>query len=176
MRGFKGIVSKQLNSAEKSAESSGKAMGNKMGGSFASSLKKAVGPALAVFGAGAIVGFAKQAVGAFSELEDSTAAAGVVFGDNMKQIIAQSKTAAKDLGLTQQQVINAANTFGTYGKAAGLSGKALADFATEQTALAADMASFKGTSPEQAIEAIGAALRGEMEPIRTYGVLLDDAS
>lgn len=176
LKGFKGIVSKELGSAEKSASASGKAMGNKMGGSFASSLKRAVGPALAVFGAGAIAGFAKQAVGAFSELEDSTAAAGVVFGDNMKQIIAQSKTAAKSMGLTQQQVINAANTFGTYGKAAGLSGKALADFATGQTQLAADMASFKGTSPEQAIEAIGAALRGETEPIRAYGVLLDDAS
>lgn len=176
MRSFRGLVGKQLRSAESDASASGKAMGNKMGGSFASSLKRAVGPALAVFGAGAIAGFAKQAVGAFSELEDSTAAAGVVFGDNMKQIIDQSKTAAKNMGLTQQQVINAANTFGTYGKAAGLSGKALADFATEQTALAADMASFKGTSPEQAIEAIGAALRGETEPIRAYGVMIDDAS
>lgn len=176
LKGFKGIVNRELGQAEKSAKTTGNAMGQKMGGSFASSLKKVVGPALAIFGAGQIAGFAKQAVGAFSELEDSTAAAGVVFGENMKQIIDQSKTAAKTMGLTQQQVINAANTFGTYGKAAGLSGKDLADFATEQTKLAADMASFKGTSPEQAIEAIGAALRGETEPIRAYGVMLDDAS
>lgn len=176
LKGFKGIVNRELSSAEGSAKASGDAMGRKMGGSFASSLKRVVGPALAVFGAGQIAGFAKSAVGAFSELEDSTAAAGVVFGDNMKQIIDQSKTAASTMGLTQQQVINAANTFGTYGKAAGLSGKDLADFATEQTKLAADMASFKGTSPEQAIEAIGAALRGETEPIRAYGVMLDDAS
>ena len=38
------------------------------------------------------------------------------------------------------------------------------------------MASFKNTSPEEAITAIGAALRGESEPIRRYGVLLDEAT
>jgi hypothetical protein len=38
------------------------------------------------------------------------------------------------------------------------------------------MASFGNTTPEQAIEAIGAALRGESEPLRAYGVLLSDAT
>ena len=40
----------------------------------------------------------------------------------------------------------------------------------------ADLASFHNTSPEEAIEAIGSAFRGEAEPMRKYGVLLDDAS
>lgn len=150
----------------------GKQSGTRMGGAF----KAAIGGMLAGVSVGAIVSFANTAVASFSELEDSTAAAEVVFGKNMNAIINQSKNASSELGLSQQQVISAANTFGTYGKAAGLSGKELASFATEQTKLAADMASFKGTSPEQAIEAIGAALRGEMEPIRSYGVLLDDAT
>lgn len=176
MKSFQANINKEFRAAESSASGAGDTLGKNLGGGFANTFKKVAGPALAVFGTTAIAGFAKNAVGAFSELEDSTAAAGVVFGDSMQKIIAQSQGAAKNLGLTQQQVINAANTFGTYGKAAGLSGDALADFATEQTALAADMASFKGTSPEQAIEAIGAALRGETEPIRAYGVMLDDAS
>lgn len=126
--------------------------------------------------ASGIKDFISGAVDGFSELEDSTAAAGVVFGDAMGTIIDQSKTAAGSLGLSEQQVINAANTFGTYGKAAGLSGEGLAGFSTQLTTLAGDMASFKGTSTEQAIEAVGAALRGETEPIRAYGVLLDDAT
>jgi hypothetical protein len=42
--------------------------------------------------------------------------------------------------------------------------------------LSSDLASFNNTSPEQAINAIGSALRGEAEPLRQYGVLLDDAS
>ena len=42
--------------------------------------------------------------------------------------------------------------------------------------LASDLASFNNTSPEDAIQAIGAALRGEAEPIRRYGILLNDAT
>jgi hypothetical protein len=42
--------------------------------------------------------------------------------------------------------------------------------------LASDLASFNNTTPEEAIQAIGGALRGENEPIRRYGVLLDEAS
>ena len=174
MRGAGATIAKELDSPEvgRAAEKAGKSAGNRLSSGF----KAAAGGLLAGASIAGIAQFANGAVSAFSELEDSTAAAGVVFGQNMGQIIDQSKTASKELGLSQQQVINAANTFGTYGKAAGLTGKPLADFATQQTKLAADMASFKGTSPEQAIEAIGAALRGEMEPIRSYGVLLDDAT
>jgi hypothetical protein len=38
------------------------------------------------------------------------------------------------------------------------------------------MASFNNSSPQEAIEAIGAGLRGEAEPLRRFGVLLDDAT
>jgi hypothetical protein len=174
LKGAGKTISKELDGPEvrRAADDAGKKAGSRMG----SGLKAGIGAALAGVSVGAIVSIANSAVESFSQLEDSTAAAGVVFGDAMGSIIKQSKTASTQLGMSQQQVINAANTFGTYGKAAGLSGEELAKFATRQTQLAADMASFKGTSPEQAIEAIGAALRGEMEPIRTYGVLLDDAT
>jgi hypothetical protein len=145
-------------------------------GAAGAGVAKLAGPIAAAFAVDQIGQFASASVDAFSELEDSTAAAGVVFGDSMSKIIEQSKTAAGTLGLSSQQVINAANTFGTYGKAAGLSGDDLAGFSTDLTGLAADMASFKGTSTEQAIEAVGAALRGEAEPIRAYGVMMDDAS
>jgi uncharacterized protein with HEPN domain len=46
----------------------------------------------------------------------------------------------------------------------------------EMTELATDLASFHNTSPQEAIEALGATFRGEMEPIRKYGIVLDDAS
>lgn len=172
LKGAGKTIGRELNGSDvrTAATRAGQGAGSRMG----AGLKSAIGVALASVSVGAIARFATDAVASFSELEDSSAAASVVFGKNMGAIIKQSQGASKSMGLSQQQVISAANTFGTYGKAAGLSGKELSAFATEQTQLAADMASFKGTSPEQAIEAIGAALRGEMEPIRTYGVLLDD--
>jgi hypothetical protein len=72
--------------------------------------------------------------------------------------------------------MDAAATFATFGKSAGLAGNELVKFSTDLTTLSADLASFYNTSPEQAINAIGAALRGESEPIRAYGVLLNDAT
>lgn len=134
------------------------------------------GAIVAAFAVDVIVDFARKAIDAYSRLEDATAAASTIFGRHMKIIEKRAKTAAKELGMSKSQVMDGANTFGTYGKSAGLAGKKLADFAVEMITLAGDMASFRGTSPEQAIEAIGSALRGEMEPIRAYGVLLDDAT
>lgn len=157
----------ELQEGASRAAAFGGAIGGALGSLAASGLSAA---------ASSISDFVTGSVAGFSELEDSTAAAEVVFGSAMGTIIDQSKTAAGTLGLSSQQVINAANTFGTYGKAAGLVGEDLAGFSTQLTALAGDMASFKGTSTEQAIEAVGAALRGETEPIRAYGVLLDDAT
>lgn len=174
VKGLQGAIAKEVSGID--GHAAGAKIGEGMGGGIAGKLKEIVGPALAIFAADRIKDFAKESVASFSELEDSTAAAGVVFGDSMQQIIDQSKTAGSQLGMSSQQVINAANTFGTYGKAAGLTGSDLAGFSTKLTGLAGDMASFKGTSTEQAVEAVGAALRGETEPIRAYGVMLDDAS
>jgi hypothetical protein len=72
--------------------------------------------------------------------------------------------------------LDAAATFATFGKSAGLSGENLSKFSIDFVKLSSDLASFNNTSPEQAINAIGSALRGEAEPLRQYGVLLDDAS
>jgi hypothetical protein len=111
-----------------------------------------------------------------ADLREEQSKVGVVFGNSSKQILAFSKTTAKALGQSQTQALQAAGTFGVLGKAAGLTGDDLAAFATEFTVLASDLASFNNTTPEEAVQAIGAALRGEAEPIRRFGVLLDDAT
>jgi hypothetical protein len=141
----------------------GSAVGNVAGGAIDSAL-------------GAITNFAAGSVDAFAQLEDATAAAGVLFGDNVGTITAAAEDAANRVGLSSQQYIDAAGTIGTFGKSAGLQGAPLTDFTTKLADLSGDLASFKGTSTEQAVEAVGAALRGESEPIRAYGVLLDEAT
>lgn len=111
-----------------------------------------------------------------SNLNESIAKTGVIFGNSTDQITAFARTAADTLGQSTQQALDAASTFATFGKAAGMSGTELVDFSTNLTELSSDFASFFNTSPEDAITAIGAALRGESEPIRRYGVLLNDAA
>lgn len=148
--------------------------GKKSGKTFGESFRTVAAPLLAGAAIHSGLALVRSSVDAFSELQDATSAAGVVFGDSMQIIIDQSKNAATTLGLSRKQVIDSANTFGTFGKSAGLAGDDLAQFSVKMTQIAGDLASFKGGSPEEAIEAVGAALRGESEPIRRYGVLLDD--
>jgi hypothetical protein len=117
-----------------------------------------------------------DAVKAASDLSETISKVGVLFGKTSKDIEKFADGAASSLGQTKQQALNAAATFATFGKAAGLSGQDLSKFSIDFVKLSSDLASFNNTSPEQAINAIGSALRGEAEPLRAYGVLLDDAS
>jgi hypothetical protein len=120
--------------------------------------------------------FTLEGVGLASDLSETRAAIGEVFGGAAADVEAFAASANTALGQTQQQALDGAKTFGIFGTAAGLTGQPLSDFSTDFLTLASDLASFNNTSPEAAITAIGAALRGEAEPIRAYGVLLDDAS
>jgi hypothetical protein len=137
-------------------------------------LKKAALPAAAALTAVATSGF--KAAQAASDLQEEQSKVGVVFGESARDVLNFSKNAAKGLGQSQTQALAAAGTFGTLGKAAGLTGADLSKFSNKFVGLASDLASFNNTSPEEAIQAIGAALRGEAEPIRRYGVLLNDAT
>lgn len=143
------------------------------------SINKKVGLAFAAMGAAAgamALKFTKDAIGAASDMEETISKIGVVFGDSAKEIEKFASTAATNIGQSRQQAMDAAATFAIFGKSAGLSGQALVDFSVDFVKLASDLASFNNTTPEDAIMAIGAALRGEAEPLRRYGVLLDDAT
>jgi hypothetical protein len=116
------------------------------------------------------------AITAASNMEESLSKVNVIFGKGAKEVEKFATTAARQLGQSKQSVLDAAGAFGTFGKAAGLGGEDLATFSNDFTTLATDLASFNNTSPEEAVQAIGAALRGEAEPLRRFGVLLDDAT
>ncbi|MGL5908443.1 MAG: hypothetical protein ACRCZP_00485, partial [Phycicoccus sp.] len=158
--------------AEAAAKDGGSRTGRGFAGGFAGAL---TGGALAA-GTAAIGQFVSGSVAAFAELEDTTAANKVLFGEAATAVEDFATRASASSGLSQTAAQQAAGTFGTFGKAAGLTGPALSGFSTQLAGLSGDLASFKGTSTEQAIEAVGAALRGEAEPIRAYGVLLDEAT
>lgn len=125
--------------------------------------------------AAATAGILKLTDGA-SDLSETIAKSEQIFGDAAKQIDEWSNSSATAFGQSKKQAIDAASTFAIFGKSAGMSGAELVKFSTQFTQLASDFASFYNTSPEDAITAIGAAFRGENEPIRRYGILLDDAS
>lgn len=123
-----------------------------------------------------IAQFSMSMVKSTAQLEDTIAAAGVTFGEYSDQIEEFAKSAARNFGISKVAALDAANQFAALGKSAGLTGEELAGFSTEMVSLAGDMASFRGTSVEDAITAIGSGLRGEQEPLRRFGVLLGDAT
>jgi hypothetical protein len=120
--------------------------------------------------------FIADSIGGASDLNESTTKTEAVFGSATDTIMKFASGAATAIGQSKQEALDAASTFGIYGRSAGLSGQALADFAMTQTALASDLASFYNTSPQDAIVALGAAFRGQAEPARAFGVLMDDMS
>ena len=146
---------------------------------FSNSVSKYLGPALiaATAAAGAFaVKLGVDAVNAASDLIETQNKVAVIFGESADSILEFAETSVTALGQTETMALEAAATFAQFGKAAGLADQDLVDFSTDLVTLSADLASFNNSSPEEAITAIGSALRGEAEPLRRYGVLLDDAA
>ena len=161
---------KGLSTAEKDT----KGLSNSVG-----KYSKAMAKSFALVGAAAgamAIKIGLDSVKAASDLNEEISKSEVIFGDVADEIKNFSKTADRSLGISQTEALKAASTFATFGKAAGLTGVDLSKFSKRATTLASDLASFYNTNAEDAIGAIGAALRGESEPIRRYGVLLNDAT
>jgi hypothetical protein len=156
------------------ADATGKV--DKAGQSMAVGLgKMAAAAGVATVGLSTFSKVAKDSIAAATELQDSTAKMQVVFGGASGAITKFANDSTQSFGLSKRAAYDATSTFAIFGKAAGLTGDELTRFSTDLTKRAVDLSSFFGGSVEQAITAVGAALRGESEPIRAYGVLLDDA-
>lgn len=133
---------------------------------------------LALAGIGAIaaaIPAIERFVGASTALGEEASKNAQIFNEYTQQVTEFAKT-ADVLGISETAALQATGTFGNLFKAIGLGAEQSANWSVELTTLAADLASFNNTSVEDAIQAIGAALRGEAEPIRRYGVLLNDAT
>lgn len=129
------------------------------------------------FAALGIADFFADAINAAGDLGETVSKTGQILGEEaLPGLEAWAEGAADAFGQSKQLALDGASTFAIFGKSAGLAGDDLVGFSTDLTELSADFASFFNTSPEEAIQAIGAALRGESEPIRRYGILLDDAT
>ena len=148
------------------------AAGGALGGAFAAAFV-AVG-ALKVIESAA--NYLSDAITAASNLAETQSKVEQVFGSSSNTVKKFAKNASTALGQSEQAALDGASTFGIFGKSAGLAGEDLSVFSTEMLTLATDLASFNNTSTEDAIGAIGSAMRGEAEPIRAYGVLLDEAT
>lgn len=118
----------------------------------------------------------KLSIDAASDLNETLSQTSAIFGSGTDAILDWSKNSADALGLSRQEALAAASDFGGMFRVMGLGQGQVSSMSTRLVELAADLASFRNTSVPEAIQSIGAALRGEAEPIRKYNVLLNDAT
>lgn len=132
--------------------------------------------ALAVGAAKAVTDFALGAVNAATDLEESLNAVQVQFGAGAEKILGFGESAASSVGLANAEFNSLATVTGATLGAFITDADAVADETIKLTQRAVDMASVFNTEVPDAMTALQAAIRGESEPIRKFGVQLDDAS
>lgn len=122
-----------------------------------------------------LAGLGMAAFNAASDLNESMSKVEVVFGDASTSIVEFSKTASSSLGMSQQQALEAVGTFGNLMSAMGMGTPQAADMSRSMVQLAADLASFNNASPEETLLALRSGLTGETEPLKRFGVNLNQA-
>jgi len=108
-----------------------------------------------------------------AEVEESLSKNTVVFGENAKAVEQFAERSLQAYGVTRREALEATGVIGALGSAMGMAEADSAAMATTLVGLAGDMSSFNNASVEETLTAIQAGLRGENEPLRRFGVLLD---
>lgn len=140
-------------------------------GRLAAGLKKAAIPA-AIAGA-AIIKFGSDAVDAASRTQQAMGAVDSVFGKNAGTVKKWAANAASQLGLAKSEYGELASVIGAQLKNAGLPMDQVTAKTGDLIKLGADLAATYGGTTKEAVEALGAALRGEADPAERYGLALN---
>jgi hypothetical protein len=137
-----------------------------------------LGRNFAVVGAGiaASTALLGKAVMSASNFEAEFEGVNQVFKDAAGSVQAFAETAAATAGLSATEALRAAKTFGLFATGAGLSVQEASKFSTTLVQLAGDLGSFNDLPTADALAAIQSGLMGQAEPLRVFGVFLDDLS
>jgi phage-related protein len=154
---------------------------SKFGAEAESGVKGALGGVLKVVGGMFVASKAKDFVadiiGSASDLNENISKVTAVFGkDNLAAIQTFGSAAATSIGQSRNQALGAVGTFGNLLTAMGLSSDSALTMSTGMTALASDLASFNNTSVDDALLALRSGLTGETEPLKRFGVNLNEAT
>lgn len=176
--GFRGIrerISGHFRGAFSGATSSAEEGGHRAGTSFGTAFKSALAGILAYVGIQQITNLTSSFVKEAGDLEQSLGAVDAVFKDSAGSIHNWAQAASTSVGISRNEYNQFASVLGSMLKNAGTPMDQLGDKTNKLITLGADLASMYGGTTADAIEAISAALRGEMDPIERYGISLNDA-
>lgn len=112
---------------------------------------------------------------AASELEQSIGGTEAVFGESAAVIQAFAEGADTAAGITETAARNLTSQIGGLLKGFGFTRQEAAATSVQLAQLGADLAATFGGRPQDAVEALGGALRGEFNPLERFGVSLNVA-
>ena len=118
----------------------------------------------------------KPMIAAAADVGESLSKNRVLFGDAAAAAERFAEGSAEAFGISRREALEAVGVFGSLAHAMGMPQAEGVDLSVTMTKLAADMASFNNASVEETLTALQAGLRGEAEPLRRFGVLLDAAT
>lgn len=118
----------------------------------------------------------KGAIRGASDLAESASKVRVVFGPAAKEVQDFAKTTARSMGISKSEALAAAGTFGNLFTALKIGQGDSARMSTTLVKLAGDLASFNNVSPEEALQALRSGLVGETEPLKRFGVNMNEAT
>lgn len=122
--------------------------------------------------AAAAVGFASL-VNAASELEQAVGGTSAIFGEARGVVDTFARGAAEAAGLTEESARKVTSQIGGLLQGFGFTQQEAAATSVSLAQLGADLAATFGGNPEEAVQALGAALRGEFDPLEQFGVSLN---
>jgi hypothetical protein len=156
---------KQVGALKGELSAMGVAIGTAVGQIAAGAISKATS---------AISGFFARGISGATNLAETVSKVNAIFGESAGSMIAQADSLSKAFGLPKQQMLDAAANIGEIAKGAGQSEAQAASLANAMSKLAADASSFHNVPMDVALEKIRAGLTGEAEPLRSFGVLLNE--
>jgi phage-related protein len=156
------------------AEKDTKAFGSKMDriGRSMSDL----GAKMSVFITAPLVAFGVSSVKAASDAAELQSAFNQTFGGMATAMNSWAETTGNAMGRSTQELQKAANTFGIFFNQAAPTKEAAAGLSKQFTVLAQDLSSFYNVDPGTALEKLRSGLAGEAEPLRDFGVFLNEAA
>lgn len=99
-----------------------------------------------------------------------------IMGDSADEAEKFIKKAEGILGLDPEQMMGSLSSFQTLTKGFGIASNEAYKMSKNLTQLAADMSSFTGESMDLALQRIKSGISGEIEPMRKWGIALDQAT
>lgn len=177
--GMKGKIERELGGAGSAAavhtEGAFKRSAGRASQAFKTGLKAAgaAGAAALVIG----VASAKSAIESASNLNEAQTKVNAIFGaEGQAKVDAWAAKAAMAFGQSKLAATDAIGTYGNLFTSFGVGKKRALEMSTTMTGLASDLASFNNTSVADAIDALRSGLSGETEPLKRYGIAIDDVS